>query len=147
MLGKSSGLRKLKILIFGKSKRFQELNCDLWTYTIKWQNLSIRGDFHSLRFCYVFALVLVWFHMWLPPGLESLHHDISRKFRALSSFSGSISWVTATPTDVVKSRMQADAQLQRKYKGVLHCIIHSYKTEGVQVSNDFNQPKLYEHCF
>ncbi|XP_005949966.1 solute carrier family 25 member 48 [Haplochromis burtoni] len=46
---------------------------------------------------------------------------------------GSISWVTATPTDVVKSRMQADAQLQRKYKGVLHCIIHSYKTEGVQV--------------
>uniref|UniRef100_A0A4W6CVT4 Solute carrier family 25 member 48 n=1 Tax=Lates calcarifer TaxID=8187 RepID=A0A4W6CVT4_LATCA len=46
---------------------------------------------------------------------------------------GSISWVTATPADVVKSRMQADAQLQRKYKGILHCIIHSYKTEGIQV--------------
>ncbi|XP_031172945.1 solute carrier family 25 member 48 [Sander lucioperca] len=46
---------------------------------------------------------------------------------------GSISWVTATPADVVKSRMQADAQLQRKYKGILHCIVHSYKTEGAQV--------------
>ncbi|XP_047441925.1 solute carrier family 25 member 48 isoform X2 [Mugil cephalus] len=46
---------------------------------------------------------------------------------------GSISWVTATPADVVKSRMQADAQLQRKYRGILHCIVHSYKTEGAQV--------------
>ncbi|XP_059202322.1 solute carrier family 25 member 48 [Centropristis striata] len=46
---------------------------------------------------------------------------------------GSISWVTATPADVVKSRMQADAQLQRKYRGILHCILHSYKTEGAQV--------------
>ncbi|XP_038554951.1 solute carrier family 25 member 48 isoform X2 [Micropterus salmoides] len=46
---------------------------------------------------------------------------------------GSISWVTATPADVVKSRMQADAQPQRKYRGILHCIILSYKTEGAQV--------------
>lgn len=46
---------------------------------------------------------------------------------------GSISWVTATPADVVKSRMQADAQLQRKYKGILHCILDSYRTEGAQV--------------
>ncbi|XP_075993587.1 solute carrier family 25 member 48 [Genypterus blacodes] len=46
---------------------------------------------------------------------------------------GSISWVTATPADVVKSRMQADGQLHRKYRGILHCIVHSYKTEGVQV--------------
>lgn len=53
------------------------------------------------------------------------------------STSGSISWVTATPADVVKSRMQADTQLQRKYRGILHCIIHSYKTEGVQVSEEF----------
>lgn len=46
---------------------------------------------------------------------------------------GSISWVTATPADVVKSRMQADAQLQRKYRGILHCIIHSYRTEGAHI--------------
>uniref|UniRef100_A0A673AQL9 Solute carrier family 25 member 48 n=1 Tax=Sphaeramia orbicularis TaxID=375764 RepID=A0A673AQL9_9TELE len=46
---------------------------------------------------------------------------------------GSISWVTATPADVVKSRMQADARLHRKYKGIVHCIVHSYRTEGAQV--------------
>ncbi|KAM6976499.1 solute carrier family 25 member 48 [Aplochiton taeniatus] len=46
---------------------------------------------------------------------------------------GSISWVTATPADVVKSRLQADALQQRKYRGVLHCILHSYRTEGLQV--------------
>ncbi|KAI4798197.1 hypothetical protein KUCAC02_022220 [Chaenocephalus aceratus] len=46
---------------------------------------------------------------------------------------GSISWVTATPADVVKSRLQADAALQRKYKGIVHCIVHSYRTEGAQV--------------
>lgn len=46
---------------------------------------------------------------------------------------GSISWVTATPADVVKSRLQADAQLQRKYRGILHCIVESYRTEGAQV--------------
>ncbi|XP_061644198.1 solute carrier family 25 member 48 isoform X1 [Phyllopteryx taeniolatus] len=46
---------------------------------------------------------------------------------------GSISWVTATPADVVKSRLQADAHLHRKYNGVLHCILQSYKTEGAQV--------------
>lgn len=48
--------------------------------------------------------------------------------------SGSISWVTATPADVVKSRMQADTQLSRKYKGIVDCILHSYKTEGAQVN-------------
>lgn len=46
---------------------------------------------------------------------------------------GSISWVTATPSDVVKSRLQADAMHQRKYKGILHCIMQSYRTEGIHV--------------
>ncbi|XP_065122609.1 solute carrier family 25 member 48 [Paramisgurnus dabryanus] len=46
---------------------------------------------------------------------------------------GSISWVTATPADVVKSRLQADAMQQRKYKGIVHCIMQSYKTEGIHV--------------
>ncbi|TRY81722.1 hypothetical protein DNTS_031312 [Danionella cerebrum] len=46
---------------------------------------------------------------------------------------GSISWVTATPADVVKSRLQADAMQQRKYKGILHCIVESYRTEGLHV--------------
>uniref|UniRef100_A0AAZ3RUR6 Solute carrier family 25 member 48 n=1 Tax=Oncorhynchus tshawytscha TaxID=74940 RepID=A0AAZ3RUR6_ONCTS len=46
---------------------------------------------------------------------------------------GSISWVTATPADVVKSRLQADALHARKYRGIVHCIVQSYKTEGIHV--------------
>ncbi|XP_052343486.1 solute carrier family 25 member 48-like isoform X39 [Oncorhynchus keta] len=45
----------------------------------------------------------------------------------------SISWVTATPADVVKSRLQADALHARKYRGIVHCVVQSYKTEGIHV--------------
>ncbi|XP_032384352.1 solute carrier family 25 member 48 [Etheostoma spectabile] len=65
-----------------------------------------------------------------PDASSSLHPG---SIWLAGGLAGSISWVTATPADVVKSRMQADAQLQRKYRGVLHCIVHSYKTEGAQV--------------
>uniref|UniRef100_A0A1A8FYF5 Solute carrier family 25 member 48 n=1 Tax=Nothobranchius korthausae TaxID=1143690 RepID=A0A1A8FYF5_9TELE len=67
----------------------------------------------------------------LTPDTSSSPHPFS--IWLAGGLAGSISWVTATPADVVKSRMQADAQLQRKYKGILHCITHSYKTEGAQV--------------
>ncbi|XP_035983082.1 solute carrier family 25 member 48 [Fundulus heteroclitus] len=67
----------------------------------------------------------------LTPSTSSSPHPIS--IWLAGGLAGSISWVTATPADVVKSRMQADAQLHRKYKGVLHCIVQSYRTEGAEV--------------
>ncbi|XP_058506521.1 solute carrier family 25 member 48 [Solea solea] len=67
----------------------------------------------------------------LTPDPSSTPHPCS--IWLAGGLAGSISWVTATPADVVKSRLQADAQLQRKYKGILHCIIDSYRTEGMQV--------------
>ncbi|XP_069025586.1 solute carrier family 25 member 48 isoform X2 [Embiotoca jacksoni] len=68
----------------------------------------------------------------LKPDATSSPHPCS--IWLAGGLAGSISWVTATPADVVKSRLQADAQLQRKYRGILHCIVHSYRTEGMQVS-------------
>ncbi|XP_043925830.1 solute carrier family 25 member 48 [Protopterus annectens] len=46
--------------------------------------------------------------------------------------SGAISWGTATPMDVVKSRLQSDGVCQNKYNGVKDCIIKSYHNEGMQ---------------
>uniref|UniRef100_I3NFE4 Solute carrier family 25 member 48 n=1 Tax=Ictidomys tridecemlineatus TaxID=43179 RepID=I3NFE4_ICTTR len=48
--------------------------------------------------------------------------------------SRAISWGTATPMDVVKSRLQADGVYLNKYKGVLDCISQSYQQEGLKVS-------------
>ncbi|TKC40720.1 hypothetical protein EI555_014729, partial [Monodon monoceros] len=45
---------------------------------------------------------------------------------------GAISWGTATPMDVVKSRLQADGVYINKYKGVLDCISQSYQKEGLK---------------
>nr|XP_013801338.1 PREDICTED: solute carrier family 25 member 48 [Apteryx mantelli mantelli] len=46
---------------------------------------------------------------------------------------GAISWGTATPMDVVKSRLQADGVYVNKYKGILDCILQSYQSEGLKV--------------
>lgn len=67
----------------------------------------------------------------LNPDGKTSPHPIS--IWLAGGLAGSISWVTATPADVVKSRLQADAYHQRKYSGVLHCILESYRTEGLQV--------------
>ncbi|XP_012373997.1 solute carrier family 25 member 48 isoform X2 [Dasypus novemcinctus] len=48
-------------------------------------------------------------------------------------FLRAISWGTATPMDVVKSRLQADGVYLNKYKGVLDCISQSYQKEGLKV--------------
>uniref|UniRef100_A0A8D0GNF3 Solute carrier family 25 member 48 n=1 Tax=Sphenodon punctatus TaxID=8508 RepID=A0A8D0GNF3_SPHPU len=46
---------------------------------------------------------------------------------------GAISWGTATPMDVVKSRLQADGVYLNKYKGIVDCIAQSYQSEGFKV--------------
>ncbi|XP_051514276.1 solute carrier family 25 member 48-like [Myxocyprinus asiaticus] len=68
---------------------------------------------------------------WLNPDGNGSPHPCT--ICLAGGLAGSISWVTATPADVVKSRLQADSMQQRKYKGILHCIMQSYKTEGIHV--------------
>ncbi|XP_062856676.1 solute carrier family 25 member 48 [Trichomycterus rosablanca] len=67
----------------------------------------------------------------LTPSNNSSPHPSS--IWLAGGLAGSISWVTATPADVVKSRLQADTMHHRKYKGIIHCILQSYKTDGLQV--------------
>ncbi|XP_070608373.1 solute carrier family 25 member 47 isoform X3 [Erythrolamprus reginae] len=46
---------------------------------------------------------------------------------------GVLAWGTATPMDVIKARMQADGDGQRKYTGLVHCVRDSIKEEGLRV--------------
>ncbi|TSK28137.1 Solute carrier family 25 member 48 [Bagarius yarrelli] len=68
---------------------------------------------------------------WMNPNSNSPPHPCS--IWLAGGLAGSISWFTATPADVIKSRLQADIMHQRKYKGIVHCIVESYKKEGLHV--------------
>ncbi|XP_019317801.2 solute carrier family 25 member 47 isoform X1 [Panthera pardus] len=46
---------------------------------------------------------------------------------------GVLAWAVATPMDVIKSRLQADGQGQRRYRGLLHCVVSSVREEGPRV--------------
>ncbi|EQB77731.1 hypothetical protein CB1_000429068 [Camelus ferus] len=48
-------------------------------------------------------------------------------------FAGITSWVTATPLDVIKSRMQMAGLEQRAYRGLLDCVVSSVRQEGLGV--------------
>lgn len=48
-------------------------------------------------------------------------------------FAGITSWVTATPLDVIKSRMQMAGLAQREYRGLLDCMVSSARQEGLGV--------------
>ncbi|KAM6160052.1 solute carrier family 25 member 45 isoform 2-T2 [Erethizon dorsatum] len=48
-------------------------------------------------------------------------------------FAGIASWITATPFDVIKARMQMGGVKQRAYKGMLDCIVISFRQEGLRV--------------
>nr|XP_035955932.1 solute carrier family 25 member 47 isoform X2 [Halichoerus grypus] len=46
---------------------------------------------------------------------------------------GVLAWAVATPMDVIKSRLQADGQGQRRYRGLLHCVVTSVREDGPRV--------------
>uniref|UniRef100_A0A8C3VXG3 Solute carrier family 25 member 47 n=1 Tax=Catagonus wagneri TaxID=51154 RepID=A0A8C3VXG3_9CETA len=46
---------------------------------------------------------------------------------------GVLAWAVATPVDVIKSRLQADGQGQRRYRGLVHCVVTSVREEGPRV--------------
>ncbi|KAK7863420.1 hypothetical protein R5R35_006499 [Gryllus longicercus] len=81
------------------------------------------------------AYVLLYEHL-LNIGRDS--KDRNSEYSVISQLisgglAGTITWVAVTPLDVLKSRIQADDIANRKYKGMLDCVIKSYKENGLHV--------------
>ncbi|KAM5274085.1 solute carrier family 25 member 47 [Ctenodactylus gundi] len=68
---------------------------------------------------------------WLTPSGHS-HPDVLGVLLA-GGCAGVLAWAVATPMDVIKSRMQMDGQGQRRYRGLLHCVVASVREEGLRV--------------
>lgn len=68
---------------------------------------------------------------WLSPAGRS-QPDVLGVLLA-GGCAGVLAWAVATPMDVIKSRLQADGQGQRRYRGLLHCVVTSVREEGPRV--------------
>ncbi|KFO28411.1 Solute carrier family 25 member 45 [Fukomys damarensis] len=68
-------------------------------------------------------------HQYTPAGQQ----PSSTTVLVAGGFAGIASWVTATPFDVIKARMQMGGVNQRAYKGMLDCIVTSFWQEGLGV--------------
>ncbi|XP_047651927.1 solute carrier family 25 member 47 isoform X3 [Phacochoerus africanus] len=68
---------------------------------------------------------------WLTPAGRS-QPDVLGVLVA-GGCAGVLAWAVATPMDVIKSRLQADGQGQRRYRGLLHCVVTSVREEGPRV--------------
>ncbi|KAM5249077.1 solute carrier family 25 member 45 isoform 2-T2 [Ctenodactylus gundi] len=60
-------------------------------------------------------------------------HPTSATVLVAGGFAGVASWITATPLDVVKARMQMEGLTQRAYRGTLDCVVSSFRQEGLKV--------------
>ncbi|XP_034365565.1 solute carrier family 25 member 48 isoform X1 [Arvicanthis niloticus] len=81
-------------------------------------------------YCFYF-IPYVFLSEWITP--EACTGPSPYAVWLAGGIAGAISWGTATPMDVVKSRIQADGVYLNKYRGVLDCISQSYRQEGFKV--------------
>lgn len=52
---------------------------------------------------------------------------------AAGGVAGVLSWAVVVPFDVIKSRIQADSKSSPVYKGMIDCILQTYRKEGITV--------------
>ncbi|NXO23693.1 S2548 protein, partial [Cisticola juncidis] len=78
-----------------------------------------------------FFIPYTWFCDWITPEGNISPNAFS--IWMAGGVAGAVSWAVSTPMDVVKSRLQADGVYLNRYKGVLDCMLQSYKNEGLKV--------------
>uniref|UniRef100_A0A2K5EZG6 Solute carrier family 25 member 48 n=1 Tax=Aotus nancymaae TaxID=37293 RepID=A0A2K5EZG6_AOTNA len=81
----------------------------------------------------LYFIPYVFLSEWITPEACAGPSPCAVWAAGVNGLAGAISWGTATPMDVVKSRLQADGVYLNKYKGVLDCISQSYQKEGLKV--------------
>ncbi|XP_052584645.1 solute carrier family 25 member 48 isoform X2 [Peromyscus californicus insignis] len=79
----------------------------------------------------LYFIPYVFLSEWITP--EACTGPSPHAVWLAGGIAGAISWGTATPMDVVKSRLQADGVYLNRYSGVLDCISQSYRQEGLKV--------------
>ncbi|XP_077321351.1 solute carrier family 25 member 47-like isoform X1 [Lithobates pipiens] len=94
-----------------------------------------KGSFALMfRDCHSFATYFLSYNVfreWLLPSQQSDSEFL--RILLAGGLAGVVAWSIATPMDVIKSRLQVDGVTQRKYRGVIHCVSESVRTEGVSV--------------
>ncbi|KAM9294039.1 solute carrier family 25 member 47 [Gastrophryne carolinensis] len=86
------------------------------------------------RDCHSFATYFLSYSVlreWLVPAEPSNPEFLG--ILLAGGLAGVLGWTIGTPMDVIKSRLQADGVTQRRYRGILHCITDSVRSEGVRV--------------
>jgi solute carrier family 25 carnitine/acylcarnitine transporter 20/29 len=119
---------------FSKNKRSTPMNL---TKNI-WKNEGIRGIYRGfgisvLRDAPAHAFYFGTYEYLrekLHPGCrENCEESVSTMFIA-GGLVGISSWIFNYPTDVIKTRLQAQTSSSMKYKGILDCTLKIIKEEG-----------------
>ncbi|KAJ1376364.1 Mitochondrial carrier protein [Sesbania bispinosa] len=103
-----------------------------------WKREGIRGIYRGLGITMLRDAPAHGFYFWtyeytrekLHPGCrENCQESMNTMFIA-GGLAGIASWIFNYPTDVMKTRLQAQTPSSMKYKGILDCVLKIIKEEG-----------------
>jgi len=100
---------------------------------------GLRGLFHGTTITMMREVPALTVYMtsytamrrrWTPDGQRhpSLWLDLFA-----GGIAGMASWITTIPLDVLKTRIQSDDPSKRTYSGIRHCLVTSWRADGVRV--------------
>ncbi|XP_023374254.1 solute carrier family 25 member 45 isoform X4 [Otolemur garnettii] len=84
----------------------------------------------TLRDTPTLGIYFVTYEALCRQGTPEGQNPSSSTVLVAGGFAGITSWITATPLDVIKSRMQMDGLTRKAYQGLLDCVVSSMRQEG-----------------